>query len=139
MGSKQIREIINKDNNVHSWHRWTMPKEYFEILNDSRILIYPGIDHGGFWDSKRPWEAIASGAAVLMQKPSIDTQEKGLDTLDEDFVFDGWYQLPGKIRKLQRLPNHQLESKIQDFVSQAQEQFSSASIATYFLNVIGEL
>lgn len=136
-GPEEVQEIINKDKNVHSWHRWTMSGGYFKILNESRILIYPGIDHWPFWDSKRPWEAIASGAAVLMQKPRIDTQGIGLDTIDTDFVFDGRYQLIRKIRQLQRLSKDQLAIKIQNFVSTAQEQFSSVSIASYFLKIIG--
>jgi len=134
----EIQHLIVQDKNVHSWHRWTMPKEYFKILNQSRVVIYPGVDHWPFWDSKRPWEAIACGAAVLMQLPTIDTQSRGLETLDSDFVFDGTIDLLRKIRCLQKLPIDEFNNKIQRFVGLAQKQFSSVNIARFFLQTIKE-
>lgn len=132
------QQLISQDQNIHSWHRWTLPKGYFRILNQTRVLIYPGVDHWPYWESKRPYEAIASGAAVLLQRPTIDTQGRGLETIDSDFVFDGWKDLLRQVWRLSRLEPADLYTKVDYFVGQAQARFSAASVARFFLETIGE-
>lgn len=133
-----IADLVSKDQNVHSWHRWIMPKGYFQMLNHTKVLIYPGVDHWPFWDSKRPWEAIASGAAVLMRRPTIDTRAYGIDQITPELVYDNTRDLVLKMIKLKAMKPNRLRSLIQHFVSIAQQQFSSVEIAKYVLNNIGE-
>jgi hypothetical protein len=133
---RRIKYFTDNDQNIHSWHRWVMHKDYFDKLTKTKILIYPGIDHYPFWDSKRPWEAIASGAAVLMKEPSIDSKNFSLSEIDRDFVYRTNWELLEKIRYFKNLDT--IDEKIAHFVQKVKKKFSSVSIAKYFLKKIGK-
>jgi hypothetical protein len=113
-----------------------MHQEYFDKLSKTKILIYPGGDMYPFWDSKRPWEAIASGAAVLMRNPTIETKEYSICDIDRDFVYASEWELIKKISYFKNLNN--LDEKIYNFVCTARNKFSSIEIAKYFLKKIGQ-
>lgn len=134
--NQNIKYFIENDQNIHSWHRWVMHQEYFDKLSKTKILIYPGVDMYPFWDSKRPWEAIACGAAVLMRNPTIETKEYSICDIDRDFVYASEWELIKKISYFKNLNN--LDEKIYNFVYTARNKFSSIEIAKYFLKKIGQ-
>ena len=133
----EIAKYVQVDDNVHSYHRWKMHSEYFEVLNDSRILVYPGIDNRPFWDSKRPWEALASGCFVMFSRPVIDVSEYPLTELCEYAVFNTYREFVRKYRHLYRNPE-KLERLRTQMVERAREYFSPIALARYFLQTVHE-
>lgn len=137
---KQIKHFLtedNKNNRVHGYHRWTMGKDYFKVLNNSKILIYPGIDHWPFWDSKRPWEAYASGCLVLMEKPCIDVSEYPITEICDFAVYNSYLEF---IKKCHYLYKNQafLDKLRRESFEKAKRYFSPKPIANYFLQKIKE-
>ena len=130
----EIAEGIEQDNNVHSYHRWVMRSEYFSVLNQSNVLIYPGIGVLGmpFWDSKRPWEAYASGCMVLMEQPLIDVSQYPLTEINPFAVFQGKKEFYAKSLFL-TLNKRFLHKQRLLTVERANKYFSSDAIARYFL------
>ena len=45
------------------------------MLNNSKVIIYPGVDNFSFWDSKRPWESLMMGCVVLYRVPETITND----------------------------------------------------------------
>jgi hypothetical protein len=128
-----IEDDVIHDENVHSYHRWVIRKAYFDVLNDSKVLIYPGIDKWPFWDSKRPWEAYASGCLVLMASPSIDVTEYPITELGDGYaVYRSAAELVFKCRYLYKHPES-LDRLRLKAVQGAWEYFSPVPIARYFL------
>ena len=127
----------SKNNRPHSYHRWTMGKDYFKTLNDSKVLIYPGIDSWPFWDSKRPWEAYASGCLVLMSKPSINVSEYPVTEICNFAVFNSYSEF---IRKCRYLFKNQLflDRLRQETYKKTLRYFSPKPLADYFLKKIKE-
>lgn len=134
---EELRENILRDNNIHSYHRWVMQKDYFEVLNNSKVLIYPGIDNWPFWDSKRPWEAYASGCQVLISKPNIDVSEYPLTEICEFAVFNSYFEFIRKWRELYKNPSFLDELRIKTF-ERVTKYFSPKPITNYFLKKIYE-
>jgi hypothetical protein len=132
---EEIKDNTINDFNVHSYHRWIMDKFYFHLLNNSKVLIYPGIDHFPFWDSKRPWEAYASGCLVLMSKPCIDVSEYPLTEICDFAVYGSYFEFIKKCRYLYKNQSYLDELRKQAF-EKAKKYFTSKSIANYFLRNI---
>lgn len=132
-----IRECIVNDYNVHSYHRWISDKLYFKLLNDSKVLIYPGIDHEPMWESKRPWEAYASGCLVIMRRPYTDVSEYPITEICEYAVYDSYL---GFIRKCRYLYKNQdfLEKMRKESFEKSKKYFTEKPIANYFLKIIND-
>jgi len=129
---EEIREYVAQDKNVHSYHRWTMSKVYFRTLNRTKVLIYPGVNDNAWWDSKRPWEAYASGCLVLMRKPTIDMSEYPATGICEFAVYDSITELVAKCWFLYVWPSF-LDKLRRTAVERAWKYFSPIPIARYFL------
>ena len=132
---KQIKTFFEADkifNYVHGYNRWVMWSGYFKILNNSKVLIYPGIDKYPFWDSKRPWEAYASGCLVLMSKPNIDVSEYPITEICEFAVYNSYTELIKKCRYLYKNQSFLDKLRKQSF-ERAKKYFTSKPLANYFL------
>jgi hypothetical protein len=129
-----IRDNLVNDHRVHGYYRWVMRKSYFELLNNSKVLIYPGTHDRPFrdWDSKRPWEAYASGCLVLLGKPSIDVKDYPITEVCDYAVYDSTTEFIAKGRYLYKHP-HFLDELRVSAVQRAWKYFSPVPIARYFL------
>jgi len=128
----EIEVYVQEDENIHSYHRWKVYEKYFKTLNNSKVIVYPGIDSWPFWDSKRPWEALSCGCYLLMRKPNIDVSEYPVTELDKDAVYDSYTEFIRKYRYLSRNP-YELEKRRSRMSERAQKYFSPTAIARYFL------
>jgi hypothetical protein len=129
-----------QDNNIHSWHRWSANQKYFYILNQSKILIYPGVDKDNApgWDSKRPWEALSCGCILLMQQPNnFDNKEYPLYEINKNLKFE-YQNFEELLEKSNRLlsNNNLMEKERQVIYNNAIKYFTSEPITRYFLNKI---
>lgn len=129
---ESIKHNVLNDDNIHSYHRWIMNKSYFEVLNNSKVLIYPGIDKWPFWDSKRPWEGYASGCLVLMSKPCIDVSEYPLTEICDYAVYNSYFDFIKKWQYLYKNPSFLDELRVKAFKN-AIKYFSPKPIANYYL------
>jgi hypothetical protein len=128
----EIESLVAEDRNVHSYHRWAMSKAYFRVLNRTKVLVYPGLYHYPQWDSKRAWEAYASGCLVLLAKPEIDMSEYPVTEVCDFAVFDSHLEFVKKCRFLYSRPSF-LDKLRLAAVERAWEYFSPVPIARYFL------
>ncbi len=137
----KIIKYINNDKNIHSWHRWKINSSYFDYLNNIKILIYPGVDkyNAPGWDSKRPWEALASGCFILFHKqPDFDNSQYPLQELCDicEFEHENYDQMIQKCKYLLQNPEI-LEQKRKECYENAVKYFTTEPIARYFLwNII---
>lgn len=140
-GSFKVDEKINifcqKDNNVHSWHRWRNCDEYFKTLNRSKIFVFTVCDkeNAPGWDNKRFYEVISSGCLILFYKPRLlNTSEYPQEELCDfsSFEFKNYKKLQEKINFLLSNPSV-LEEKIKEFHENGIKYYNSKQIAKYFL------
>lgn len=127
----EIRSQVANDNNVHSYHRWTLSREYFRVLNRTKVLIYPGVYHSQ-WDSKRPWEAYASGCLVMLANPEIDISEYPATQICDFAVFRSKFELVEKCWFLYLRPAF-LDHVRRTAIERAWKYFSPEAVARYFL------
>lgn len=129
---KEIEFLVYADKNVHSYHRWILYRDYFKILNDTKVLLYPGVYARPHWDSKRPWEALASGCLVMTEKPPIDMSEYPMTELCPFAVYKDFGEM---VEKCGRLYANQgwLEQLRLETVQGALRYFTPRPIANYFL------
>ncbi len=121
--------------NIHSYFRWGLDQAYYDVLNDTKLLVYPGVNPGAWWDSKRPWEAFANGCIVLMARPGIDCHAYPVDQVCPQTVYDSEEQMIHIAKDL--LDNTQLLERLRsDTYQRACKYFSPSSIARYFLDKI---
>ena len=132
---EKIKNLCKIDNNIHSYHRWSLNKDYFNVLNNSKVLIYHGIDNKPFWDSKRPWEALACGCILLYNKPLIDTSQYPLTQIDNFLLYNSLEELVEKCNKL--INNPELFEKYHNLCkTKSIEFFSNKALTNYFLKKI---
>ncbi|MBI4494144.1 MAG: glycosyltransferase family 1 protein [Chloroflexi bacterium] len=132
-----IIEWVERDNGVHGYYRWVASRAYFSVLNRSKVLIYPGVMGGAWWDSKRPWEAYASGCLVLMARPGSDVDEYPLTELCEYAVYDSACELVAKCRDLRR-DSSRLDRMRMVAHDMAMKYFTATPIARYVLQRIAD-
>lgn len=127
-----IREIASADleANVHSYHRWVFREDYFELLNNTRALIYPGV-RTRQWDSKRPWEAMANGCLVLYEI-DIDNSEYPLQEICPFAEYETLEELVDKAEYLHSRPDF-FERQSRLFFKRGIKYFNPISLARYFL------
>lgn len=134
---KEIEDLANKDyrENVHGYHRWAKHEDYYQLLQDSKCIIYNGIDSWPFWDSKRPWEAMASGCYFLYTKPVIDVSEYPIWDCDDFAMCRDLNELS---EKSHYLFNHKDEfsKRATNMMQYATKYFSAEAISRYFLMTI---
>lgn len=133
----KIKNFIDKDKNIHSWHRWRCCEKYYNKLNDSKILINHGIDkyNAPGWDSKRVWEAVSQDCFVLYQKQKdFDNSEYPIEEICgySNYEFDNFNNLKEKMEYLLLNPKF-FEKKRQKFLKNGKKYFDSVTITRYFL------
>ncbi len=137
----QIKRFFEEENAskepVHGYVRWTADKEYYRVLNNSKVLVYPGVSSQPFWDSKRPWEGYACGCLVLLSLPNIDVSDFPPTELEEFANYSGPLELISKCRFLVKNPEAAERYRVHA-VERALKYFSAASIARYVLGKIAD-
>ncbi len=118
--------------NVHGAIRFCLHKDYYQVLNNSKVFIYPGVSNSAWWDSKRQWEAIASGCYILFEKPTIDMSQYPVIGIDKFSMYNTYNELFNKCNYLHSNINV-LDKKRISQTEQAQKYFSSESLVRYFL------
>ena len=131
---ESIKEFCNKDNNIHSWHRWKTCDKYFETINNSKICIY--VPAPGGWDSKRPWEILSQGSLLLYYKQAeLIDKEYELNKISDYCQFNSYDELISKCEELLNNPNF-LEKKRIECYNNAIKYFTSEPLAHYFISKI---
>ncbi len=134
----KIKAATELDKNKHSYHRWQQFSDYYKLLQNTKILIYPGVDHWPFWDSKRPWEALSQGTILLMKQPTIDVSAYPLTELAEECVYDGYWDLTKHLHAFSK--SSDLEALRDQMAENALKYFTPEPIARYALSIIkGEM
>lgn len=133
----EIDDFIKKDKNVHSWHRWRLNEGYFNVLNDTKVFVFPGNGDCGF-DSKRPWEALSCGCLLLFHAPE-DVEHGGITEYSikhlwekSIFKFRNYNDLKDICNQLYNDKDY-LEQQRKICYENAQRYFNSIPIAKYFL------
>ncbi len=131
-----IRELAEQDRkNVHSWHRWARWTGFYEVLNDSRVLVHPGIDSWPFWDCKRPYEGWACGCLVAMCRPCTDVDDYPPTEVWPDAVYDSHQELFDRARHWHAHPD-ELEEARRESYERAMTYFTPEPVARYFLGKV---
>jgi hypothetical protein len=123
---------------IHSANRWFMWTTYNEVLDASKVLIYPGTTEW-YWDSKRPWEGWANGCLVLFGNPDsvMNTNPLPVRNICPWAAYDSLDELEEKAAALYSRPDV-LEGLRILSVRRAWKYFSPMAIARYFLKCIAE-
>ncbi|MHA2232082.1 MAG: glycosyltransferase family protein [Candidatus Hodarchaeales archaeon] len=126
-----IQELVDDDysKNIHSYHRWVTHRGYFDALNDTKFLIYPGVTNTN-WDSKRPWEALASGCLFLMADPGEFTAQYPIQDLMPTCFYSDMDEFKLKVQFLQAYPAERARVLTHE---KAIRYFSPVPLARYFL------
>lgn len=133
----EIAQLIADDGSsgIHGWDQWMFYEGYYDLLNKARCLIYP--DH---WGSRRPWEALACNAFLLMEKPSIDMSDYSIVDAMPFCTFGSKEELAGKVSWLSAHPN-QMEKMRIDAGRMASQYFDCVPLARrmlwYILQKVG--
>ena len=135
---EMIKDLYTKEVNdkvIQGYFRYGFCKEYYEVLNRSKVLIYPGVNKGTWWESKRPWESFASGCMMMTTKPGIDESDYPFTELCPEAVYTDDCDL---IEKLNYLYNHPklFDDLRKSAVERAWKYFSSDAIGRYFLDKV---
>lgn len=143
INNSNIEYYCKHDKNIHSWHRWNTNQNYYDVLNKSKILIYPSIDKANApgWDSKRPWEAIALGCLLLYHTPpDFDNSEYPLDEICNisQFEYNDYSQMFNICKFLIDNPKI-LNKKTKESCNNGIRYFTSLPITRYFLYNIQNL
>jgi hypothetical protein len=133
-----IRELAGRDgDNVHSYHRWACWDGFWRVLNRSKVLIHPGIDHYPFWDCKRPYEGWAAGCLVAMREPCTDVSDYPPTEVCTEAVFGSHGELMDKAQFWYAHPNH-LDGLRRASAVRGARFFAPEAVARYFLRRIRE-
>lgn len=132
----EIAPFIAKDGDdpgVHSWFRWVHYRGYFNLLRDTKSLIYSNVwKHHHWWDSKRPWEALASGCLIMTETPSIVMNDYPITTLTPFCVFQSQEELIDKCHWLSSHQSHFDKMRVES-TELAYRYFTPVPLARRFL------
>jgi hypothetical protein len=140
---EKIKMHCEKDNNIHSWHRWRICKDYHNVLLNSKITIVSLIDkyNAPGWESKRIYEALAFGSYVMFERqPDFDNSSYPIQEICEgiEFNFQNYEQMIERIKFL--LDNSDiLEEKRKQCYNGALKYFTSIPITRYFLSFVEKI
>jgi len=134
--AQTIEWFCKNDKNIHSWHRWRAYPNYYDLLSNSKILIYPGIFDFPQYESKRQWEALACGALVLWARPTIDTTSYSF-IADESAVYDSFPDLVSKCNHFIDM-GYAGEILAERYRERALNYFSPMALARRFLWYVAE-
>jgi hypothetical protein len=132
-----IEALAKRDDNVHSYHRWACWRDFYDVLNHSKVLLHPGIDGLPFWDCQRPYEGWACGCVVAMSVPCTDVSEYPPTDVCPEAVYGSheqlahiagvWLDEPGYLKLLR-----------EKTVERAHRFFTPEAVARYFLLKVKE-
>lgn len=134
----KIRFFCENDDNVHSWHRWRICKDYQKKLMSSKILIIPPVDvynNPGGIGIKRVTEGLAAGCFILFhQQPDVDDSTYPIEELCpfSRFKFLDYQECLNKIVYLLKNPKA-LEFHKNKMYKNAMKYYTSLPITRYFL------
>ncbi len=111
---------------------WAFDETYFDRLNHAKALVYPGVAGLPFWDSRRPWEALANGCLVLYGPPTIALGDYSLAGLSPFLQYNHLLDLTQKAWFLTRHPEA-FKTLQTETIQAAKKYFSPKAIARYFL------
>jgi hypothetical protein len=134
---KEIERLVQGDNNVHSYFRWVLHRDYFRVLNDTKVFIYSNVYDRAHWDSKKIWEAYASGCLCLLEKPRVDMSQYPVTELDELLQFSTYGDLVQKANWLYHNPGRLEQLRLRVYEG-ALRYFSSVPLARRFLWILSE-
>jgi hypothetical protein len=121
------------DPGIHSWFRWVHYQGYYNLLSRSHALVYSNVwDGKHWWDSKRPWEALASGCLLMTEKPTIDMSEYPITALSPFTVFSSQQELIDKAYWLFGRPSHLDRMRVES-TALAYRYFTPEPLARRFL------
>jgi len=129
---RDIENLVSHDHNIHSWHRWVCYEGYFRLLNDTKVFLYPGVYARPHWDSKRVWEAWASGCLVTTEDPPIDMSEYPMTELCPPAVYKSFGDMVDKCHAFYRDPGWLDQHRVRA-VEGALKYFTPVPLARYFL------
>lgn len=134
----RIIKYYNSDNNIHSWHRWNIGKDYCNTLKKAKINIISPVDKynapGGV-GIKRITEALLSGSYILYhQQPEVDDSNYSYEYICDycKFEFENYNEMIEKCNYLLNNPNI-LKEKQHNMYNKALKYFTSMSVTRYFL------
>lgn len=138
----KIKNFCEKDNNIHSWHRWICYKDYFKTIMSSKIQLISPVhlyNAPGGIGIKRVTEAIAGGNYILYHfQPDVDDTSYPIEEISpySKFKFNDYNEMVQKCEYLLENPDF-LEEKRDECYKNAMKYFTSEPIARYFLwNII---
>lgn len=121
---------------VSSYSPWILYENYFGVLNNTRVLIFPGVsEKTPWWDAQRPWEAHASGCLVLYKTPTIDMSQYPVLELCKEAVYDAFAELVSKCKYFYQ-DQERLERLRLETVRKALRYFTPVPLARYFLSIV---
>lgn len=137
---KEIAILVEADDNVHSYHRWVLWRDYYKLLNDTKVLIYPGKSATtSWWEAACPWEGYGSGCFVLYETPTADIGQYPVTELCKESVYDSYGALVDKCRWLYK-DQGRLERLRRETVGGALKYFAPVPLTRYFLSgVVGAM
>jgi hypothetical protein len=127
-----VRSVAERDAGIHSWDRWAMYTDFYRILDDTRVLIHPGIDHWPFWEARRIYEGWACGCLVAMSTPTVDVSEYPPTGVCPEAVYASHEELISKGKFWYENPDI-LDSLAVQSAARARRYFSPVAVARYFL------
>jgi hypothetical protein len=125
----EIAQLIADDggDGVHGWRYWMFYEGYYDLLNRTQVLVYPNN-----WASRRPWEALACGCLLMMERPSIDMSAYPITNVAPFCVFESKEELLGKVGYLSAHPA-QAERMRQEAAKMAIKYFAPVPLARRML------
>jgi hypothetical protein len=133
---QEIAALVDADDNVHSYHRWVLWRGYYKLLNDTKVLLYPGItETTSWWDAPCPWEGYGSGCLVLYETPTADVGQYPVTELCKGTVYGSYGELVDKCRWLHKDQNR-LERMRRKTVARALKYFTPVPLTRYFLEKV---
>ena len=137
----KIKHYYNLDNNIHSWHRWNLAKDYCNMLKQSKINIISPVDvynSPGGVGIKRITEALMSGSYILYhQQSDVDDSTYSYEYICDycKFEFENYNEMIQKCDYLLNNPDI-LKQKQINMYNNSKKYFTSIPITRYFLYYI---
>jgi hypothetical protein len=131
-----IEDRVAADRNIHSWHRWVHYSSYYETMGRTKILIYPGVFDFPQWDSKRQWEAHASGCLVMYEQPTVDMSSYPVTELVPFAVYNDYDEMVDKCNWLLANPEELEAMRLMQMWTAT--RFSSEALARRLLWYVKE-
>lgn len=138
VAAPELEARIAADRVIQGWSRWRQSRDYFGLLSQSKLLVYPAVNPGHWWDSKRPWEALAAGCVVVMQRPTVDVAEYPVTELAPTAVYDSPWGMIRACRRLLADPAA-LEATRRASAAGARRYFAPVALARYFLRRVAQV